>query len=443
MRPLRPGAALAIGLAWAPAALGADRQSEPAELVFEDAFDPFEDVQWSSGPLPAGSPVTVSFEVRSLGEAVLDMQAVSTLAWPSTELVWRAEEAVDNLFEVVAELKVAAVLNVDVWDIRWRNDLVERTVEVRVSQTFDGLLLPGDVPERMAFTERGTGGARLFDEQFGLVLGATLGFSAAVEPELTTRIEGLHVEVGDQVADFADPELVVAPPANGVFAVAPAWNGTVDHTLAVVLSPVVELCAPVLGCWPWEVTTLDYELATDARAWRIPSDGVAHPLPGLVLDVDAWDAGEVPLELSNVLRLDLENSGVLPLEGELAIDGSPAFDVFPDTFAALEGDIDGVVVFFTPLTAGDHAAELVVTSNDPLAPERRIPLSGVGFDPAVDLPDDTGGGAFDDGDDEQPTNGCTCASTGASGRAPVGGGLAGLAVLGGLVLARRRAARAR
>ena len=57
-------------------------ESEQVPLVFYDEVDVFEDVETTTGWLPAGSPVATQFFIRSNGAAITQMDATSELTWP-------------------------------------------------------------------------------------------------------------------------------------------------------------------------------------------------------------------------------------------------------------------------------------------------------------------------------------------------------------------------
>lgn len=74
---------------------------------------------------------------------------------------------------------------------------------------------------------------------------------------------------------------------------------------------------------------------------------------------------------------------------DFTIEGDASFTLLdPAGFDLPEGESREVEVVFTPLTAGDLTADLIVTSDDPDRPEIRVPLTGEGFVPSLTITPD-------------------------------------------------------
>ena len=126
-----------------------------------------------------------------------------------------------------------------------------------------------------------------------------------------------------------------------------------------------------------------------------------HTLSTLPKDVpDAWPAIDVfpgSLEFwgvgsgeTEVLPVTITSVGVATLRvDDLVIEGDGSFTLADSAgFDLPEDEQHEALVEFTPLVAGDLTAELVVTSDDPDHPEIRVPLSGEGYVPSLQITPD-------------------------------------------------------
>ncbi|MCB9675100.1 MAG: choice-of-anchor D domain-containing protein [Alphaproteobacteria bacterium] len=90
--------------------------------------------------------------------------------------------------------------------------------------------------------------------------------------------------------------------------------------------------------------------------------------------------GEIAVPLDGHQQLFVTNAGRARLEMQVAIQGDDAFTVdVPAEVVGVDETIE-LDVTFAPGSFLDYAAEIVITSNDDLTPEVRIPLSGTGVD---------------------------------------------------------------
>ncbi|MBW2255205.1 MAG: hypothetical protein JRI25_11475 [Deltaproteobacteria bacterium] len=375
------GVAVAL-MASTPAMAG---QSEGQDLLFADAEDIFQGLEFDTGRLPATGPLAVRFYVESNGGYTAEMEAVSDLWWPDplthgivglTEGGWMALVTdLDLAAQVIVDLSAigVGVMAIDVWS---------ESVDFVDEAVFDGLLLQESAVRLVTLTTEGAVIGPLEYTQ-SIFTGVNLVFRASAHPAARAVLSGVRVETGDQVyRKESDLGLFPVPEDDpGFLALTSTYYGWLDAGFDLVIVPEVEVCAPVIGCLqlvsfeiPIPLTEVEEE-----RAF-VPAD-YAHPLPSLGLDLANYDFGEVLVGNTVNLEVALENFGLLDLEGTAAVSGDEVFAVFPEAFYAQESLTDGVVVSFTPLEEGAHTALLTLTSNDPLRPSLEIPLLGTGVLP--------------------------------------------------------------
>jgi MYXO-CTERM domain-containing protein len=403
--------------------------SEPREVVLADSFDAFEAITFDTGSLPAGSPLAVRFSLTSRGGSYAEMEAWSEVSWPEALTHELVGVPGSGFFELICDLDLSADVTYDLWGFRGGVSVWSATLELDDAATFDPLLLPDGTPERVDLSVDG-GGLESFQVDIPLVAGLELRFLVDVFPRVRGILAGSRVEVNDQALETAlGTTLHDLPQADpGVLPLDLTYVADLRSALEVVIRPQLEVCAPVLGCFRVARFDVPIPLLDESVERAFASVSVDHPLPVLAPPVTTHDFGEVPVDTLANLQLPLENLGRLDLEGTLAIEGSQAFSVFPETFQAGEGIADGAVVTFAPSAEGPDSAVLVITSNDPAAAELRIPLAGMGW---VEPPP-----ASDDGEPSGRVSGevgCGCAAADPAGA----GGLLGLLALG-LLIRRRR-----
>lgn len=202
-----------------------------------------------------------------------------------------------------------------------------------------------------------------------------------------------------------------------------AWDSALD----LVFTPALEACADPFGCFTVLEFELPINLVSDSFLQDFPDLFPVFPLPLLEVGLDQADFGDVDVGTVQSVEVPLLNDGSLLLEGTATIEGSGDFTVFPETFSALPGSTDGVVVSFRPNAEGPQSASLVLTSSDPGQPEVVIPLVANGFVPETDEGEDV------DDSIVKPLDGCGCAS-----RQGSPAGVAGLLVALSALWVRRR-----
>lgn len=109
---------------------------------------------------------------------------------------------------------------------------------------------------------------------------------------------------------------------------------------------------------------------------ELPVDLTVTPAPDLVTSTDRIDFGltypGTPVERA----FTLSNPGCGIVSGSLAVDGDPAFEADPSSFALEPGSQMDVTVILDPGATGIYAASLSISSDDPDQPLRSIELHG-------------------------------------------------------------------
>lgn len=116
--------------------------------------------------------------------------------------------------------------------------------------------------------------------------------------------------------------------------------------------------------------------------------GIQQLFPRIATAPEQLDFGEVAVPLSGAELVFLSNAGRARLEYEVRIEGDDRFTVdVPGAEAGVDETVE-LLVRFEPDSFLDYSADLVITSNDEVTPEVRIPLSGTGVDapmPDIDI----------------------------------------------------------
>ncbi len=415
-----------------------------------------EDLEWSSpaqpvpvhdeapiftGPLvdtgwwPSSSdPLAVRFHITPTGTVFTDIDADSELAWPDP--LWHRVVPIPETGEVEAEasLDIEAELQIDIFGLYTGVvDLWSQSFEMDGGAQFDGMLLDGDPVREVPVDIQGASRTAI-EYSIQLFIGLDIVALIDVAPEID-----LTLSDGQLVSDIGGTAIVqdvrerwtavpLDPNLPSSMDTLVTWSAAMDGALHVEFVPTIELDTFIgdfeLLSIPLYVTVVDVAGRQEADPMQ-----VMHPLPGLDTMASRYDFGEVLLGQERTLQMPVSNLGDLLLEGDVFIDGDGAFTVFPDELVARSQESDGLSITFTPGGTTLERADLVIRSNDPLQPEVRVPLTGLGFveqgaDPTTDptgtdtVPtgDTTDGGdrVGGGGDDTEAKGGCGCAGTGPS-----------------------------
>ena len=429
MRTLLPLAVLfpSVALAW---------ESEPIDLAFSNRTDVFEQFEYDSGVIPANSPIGIRIFTNSRGGASTDMLAQSELWWPEalTHGFLGYEDGGMFVLDTQLSINVAAVLDLDVIDLGIVEYIIWNETESFDGEVvFDDLLLPEDPENQAIISSRGRELGPV-STTVNVFTGVALEFNAEAAPVAEATLTGWGLDTDDVYLTSIDDTAYVEVPSFARTRHVTTWEGELDASLDVVVTPSAELCITIVGCFQLASFDIDLPLGSYLSPLTM-TQSYRHPLPKMEELPRTIDFGEVFLGSQNSAELAVANLGSLPVEGTFEVQGSDSFRVFPDVAYALPEDEDGVVITFEPEAIGQTTATLVVQSNDPSIEEVRIPLNGEGIPfPEPDVqpepePEPNGGG----GSATVSTCGCQ------SGSAPsLGFGFAAL----GLLLIRRRSGEA-
>lgn len=425
---------LLLALVSAPAQ-AQEFSSEPIEFVLEDTVELYNSSEFSTGWVPAGSPLAVQFEIASEGGAWVGMDGVGSMTWPNALTLQLLGEPGTGEILVDAELAAVTSLRFDVAGYAWEEELDRRGITVEGETVFDPFLLSGTSPDR-AIVEFEGNRTQLIDYAFDVFTGVSLEFSVDMGPEALTTFEGVHwwTEEGAVAQEAALME--VEPLGLGLQTTDTTYVGRWQSNLDLVLNPVFSVCVSLIGCWDLVDLDVPIPLAFEDFEAEFEPTYLEFPLPLLELpDGLEYDLGEVAVGASVNQQVAIVNGGELNLEGNAGLTGSTFFTSYPEYFLAGPYTEDGVVVTFAPEEEGTFNATLVLDSNDPLQPLTEIRFTGVAVDPDADAEDPETEGA---GGEAKPVIiesevGCGCGTTGA----PAWPGLLAFAA-GGFVMVRRR-----
>ncbi len=114
-----------------------------------------------------------------------------------------------------------------------------------------------------------------------------------------------------------------------------------------------------------------------------------NPVASLVPGASSIDFGVVPYGFSTTAELVIENTGEAPLVVDAMTVSGAGFSVEGVTLPLQVMPMSRAVVTlrFSPSATGSHAADLVLSSNDAVAPTQVVALTGTGRDPVPPAPD--------------------------------------------------------
>ncbi len=255
----------------------------------------------------------------------------------------------------------------------------------------------------------------------------------SVAPKLNAVVTGKNIEIEDEVVTSTSAVAILDAPTknNGEVMLEAKWNGQVDADVGLEFVPELEVS------WRGFNVKIPYPVYVDIFDDVVDFDTdwteVVHDLPAAVPSVSTLDFGQVQYGEKGSTEFSIENIGNVDLTGKIRVEGDAAF-VIADSVVLVPRDNDGPAksqtfkVDFLPTEEASYAGEIILETSDPVNPEIRIPLAGVGVKEVVD-PDGEGGNVTG------LARGCSCSTS-----APAGAGFAGLLALGliGLVGRRRR-----
>lgn len=370
-------------------------ESPESPVVFADEVDVWSAVEFDTGPLPAGSPVTVRFFLASDGGAYTAIDSASLLSWPTALAQEWASYPGGGSLALVTDLSLNLELSWDVFGFTGTEPLWSEGLFFEDAKTFDGLALPGSNPETVTVEAAG-GVLQSFSFRQLVVTGVEVAFEMDLLPAADATLTGSRIDVTDGGSlistDFEGDVSQFDVPAShpGWIEFLATYQAELEATLALVLTPSLDLCL-VGQCFELAAFDIPIDLIDTAQPRSFAPVAAYHPLPSLIAPDLSHDFGDVLVGNTLNFELPLANQGEMYLEGWVEVVGAENITVFPQYFFAQPGEADGVMVSFAPNEAIETTAILRITSNDPLLPELEIPLRGAGTDP------DSGVGTSEDG----------------------------------------------
>jgi MYXO-CTERM domain-containing protein len=406
-------------------ALAFDSTAQP--IATEQSVDLFDNVEISTGRLPSSdSPLQVEVGLLTTGGATVAVEGTAELSWPEALTLGFQGQPGGGTYQLDTSLDAVTTVYVDVFGYGGSFEIDRRSMPIGGDTPFDTFQLGQrvEVVDSLDATS-------LLDYSWSIGP-VELRFLGEMQPVVTAGYTSLSWSANGNTVT-SDGETLPLPVQRAPQAAADAtlrgrWDGRID----LVLRPAMEACIDVVfysDCF--EVASFDFpiEIAGDTKEVDFPTQALTFPLPMLEVGLEAGDFGEVEPGSTANLQVPLRNLGELAAEGTVSIRGDGAFTVFPTSFRAEPGVEDGVMVSFAPTAEGAVTAELVVTSNDPSAPEIVLALSGNGVVPVAE--EESGVAGEEGGKAEVSACGC---SSGPETGAP----MAVFAVGFGLVALRRR-----
>lgn len=381
-------------------------ESEEQDVRLEDRAGVFENIQFTTGVIPEGSPIGIEFAVSSNGGTTVVMEGEADLTWPDNVTFGATGEPQSGLFTLDVTLSAITSVVVDLSDYGldvWSGQIDNRSLTMDGAQRFDPFVLDGAAEPRVEIVDT-TDSTQLIQYSYEIFSGVSLDFQADMTPTFTVGFEGVQWLANEGVITMENTPIQLTPEQAADFAVDTVFRGAYDGTIALVFTPQVSVTAPFIGSIP--IVSFEYplELLSDAFEQDFVPTSYIFPMPLLQPGADSADFGAVELGQIATMNIPVQNLGNLALYGVATIEGAGTFTVFPDQFNALPGTSDGLVVTYAPALVATDAAELVLTSNDPGYPDIRVTLSGSGIET---IDEDVAG----DTKDEEITaglSGCGC-----------------------------------
>ena len=406
--------------------------SEPQPVDLADTAQVFTNANFSTGYVPSGSPLAVQFEIQANGGADVSMQGTSAMSWPDALLLQFTGDPGSGIFLLDASLDAVTTVQVDLsdWGYYGTFEIDRRTLSFDGMRFFDPFVLDGSAEPRVEIADPGNN-TSLISYTYSIFVGLDLTFNADMSTLVTVGFSGEQLQTNDAITTTENSVATVTYEPVGDYLVDTTYTGGWDATLDLVLTPSIEACASVFGCFTVVEFDVPINILTDSFLQDFPAVQEIFPLPLIAPGLDQADMGDVEVGQITNLQVPIGNDGSLSVYGQATIEGSGDFTVYPETFDAQPATEDGVVVTFAPTLDGPQAAVLVLASNDPGTPELRIPLTANGT-----LPPDTGTDVgWDTGDTTvKATSSCGCASAPDAGSSMA----VALVALGIVQLARRR-----
>jgi hypothetical protein len=437
----------------------------PADWHYRVAL--FDDVDFDTGFVPAGSPLQLRFGIAIGGSTEVDLGGDVVTAWPPALNVavpgrpGSGRLAINYGFEIVAQLRY----DLDIAGIRYTNTVdipipfIPEDLRLAGEVAFDPFVLPGADPRPVRIDDS-TEPIRVVSldvvDFIVDVPGVGGGFLVSAEAALETGYQTDRIQVGDALPIVGegertrvDPPVETDPDGEGGYGASAELlvhpEGTLTYDGRIVIVP--ELYVEALGLrWDFPLTEIEIPVVDLAREAIFDDVLVDVPLPDVDVQPARLDLGWAWVGAAAAMPLVFVNNGDAPLVVEAATVSGP-FAPDQATLTIEPHRTARVSMRFRPEAPGEVAVMFSFATNDPDEPSLVVLLEGegrarpepdAGPEPDADVEPD--GGVEPDAeaiiDDDARGRGCGCAAPGRLGQ-PAGAFVAAL-LLVGVVLRRLR-----
>lgn len=363
----------------------------------------FDDVDWDTGWVPAGSPIQLRFGLALGGETEVELGGSVVTSWPpALNIAVPGRPGAGRLsmnygFELIARLR----FDVEVAGVRydWEGDIpipfIPEDLRLAGDAFFDPFLLPGG-DERPVWVSDSTDVVRVFRidalDAIIPIPGVGGGFLVALQGNLDAGYQTEVIDVADALPIVGegehtrlDPLPVEDPDAPGGYGPSAQLllhpEGTLFYEGQVMIIP--EFYLEVVG------TRFDYPLAeipvdlVDLDNEVIFDDAeVEVPLPDVDVQPARLDLGWGYIDSVSAQPLVFVNNGDAPLVVAAESLDSP-FSMDPPMLVIEPHRTERVSARFRPVEEGDVSVMFEFSTNDPDEPSLLVLLEGEGRARAV------------------------------------------------------------
>lgn len=419
--------------------------TEEMDWLHRDAL--FDDIDFDTGWVPAGSPLQLRFMFALAGSTEIEMGGTSVTSWPPPLAESVPGRPDTGRFSVNYGYEVHVLLRFDVTvaGVRyaWMSEVpipfIPADLRVADDAYFTPYILPPTEPRPIAVQDT-TERISLVTLGLGSLIGIT-GVDGGLAVDAQAALDGTwqtdRLVVRDALPILTEDGTTVMGPGMSALGFGAAKDvfvhpeGTLHYTGTLNFYP--NLFLSVVGVdFHFDLAEIPVELV-DLDSNVIFDDDTAHvPLPDMEVTPTSIDFGDVTAGERVERLIRIRNAGEAPLSASLAPPEAP-FDVSDATIEVPPSSAVSVAVGFAPDAEGAFAENLLIGSNDPDADLVLVRLSGHGLPaPEVDAGFDAG---VDAGGGPSTAGGCGCRLAAGHGR---GAGTFGVALLIALIAWRRR-----
>jgi len=382
----------------------------------------FDDVDFDTGWVPAGSPLQLRFMFSLGGSTEIAMGGTSVTSWPPplAETVPGRPDTGSFSVNYGYEVHVLMRFDVSVAGIRyaWMSEIpvpfIPADLRVADEALFTPYILPPTDPRPILVhdtTERVT----LLTVGLGSIISIP-GIDGGLAVDVQAGLDGFwqtdRLVVRDALPILEETGSTVMGPGTTTLGFGAAKDvyvhpeGTLHYTGTLSFFP--NLFISVVGVdFRFDLAEIPVELV-DLDSNVIFDDATSHvPLPDIEVTPQEIDFGEVASgdRLERLVRV--RNAGEAPLEVSIA-PPDPPFDISVTTLSVPPSSAVSFTVGFAPVEGMDYAETMLVGSNDPDDGLVLIRLSGTGLPPPPEPDAGLLDAGFDAGTGATNAGGCGC-----------------------------------